>query len=661
MIRRACIALLFMMLSLTAPASADAQFTASIVELTPTLPTNGATIRLQLQLENPGATDVDDLRAQFFVSTSPLVGRSQIDAISNGELLPTYRTLDSYVASGIDLSSGASTTVPLTTSTRALGLQSDRPGVYTFGVIITAADGSSVRAQTFLPWLPDTNAGKALGVVPVITLSAPPQRAVDGTFLNNSLPISISTGGRLRSQLDAMLLVRNATWLLDPVTLEAVQALSGGARITDGDGVRAASNDEMAAAAQWLTDLRVAAARGQAYAIPAGDLDVRAALKFGHRTLARDAIISAAPRVASVLGVTSVPLAVQIYGGTVTDSTWEFLKSCGVRVVFASDDGYAASQKLYTPSTSMSVAAFGEQAVLVIDQVSSDVLGRTRSEQLRRQQFAAHLLMTYLEQPNKQRTVTIALPQTWSPELDARTSWLFTAPWITQTTVDDADRTPGEPRQATVTKATVQQQQQDRALHQALRVQRLLQRLTTDLDFNTAVRDAVTGIGSRWFTAALAADAYTKTTNSKLRELADSVRVVTRGDIVFGGEQGVVPVTVANGLPVAIDVNLRASGLPSVRVAPQESTALHLNAGKRVSVEVPTRVTGSGTAYLQFWLETPQGSMIGDAVILDIRSAAYARVASYLVATAFVTLLLLIGVNTIRRIRVRRAGTEHTE
>lgn len=661
MIRRACIALLFMMLSLTAPASADAQFTASIVELTPTLPTNGATIRLQLQLENPGATDVDDLRAQFFVSTSPLVGRSQIDAISNGELLPTYRTLDSYVASGIDLSSGASTTVPLTTSTRALGLQSDRPGVYTFGVIITAADGSSVRAQTFLPWLPDTNAGKALGVVPVITLSAPPQRAVDGTFLNNSLPISISTGGRLRSQLDAMLLVRNATWLLDPVTLEAVQALSGGARITDGDGVRAASNDEMAAAAQWLTDLRVAAARGQAYAIPAGDLDVRAALKFGHRTLARDAIISAAPRVASVLGVTSVPLAVQIYGGTVTDSTWEFLKSCGVRVVFASDDGYVASQKLYTPSTSMSVAAFGEQAVLVIDQVSSDVLGRTRSEQLRRQQFAAHLLMTYLEQPNKQRTVTIALPQTWSPELDARTSWLFTAPWITQTTVDDADRTPGEPRQATVTKATVQQQQQDRALHQALRVQRLLQRLTTDLDFNTAVRDAVTGIGSRWFTAALAADAYTKTTNSKLRELADSVRVVTRGDIVFGGEQGVVPVTVANGLPVAIDVNLRASGLPSVRVAPQESTALHLNAGKRVSVEVPTRVTGSGTAYLQFWLETPQGSMIGDAVILDIRSAAYARVASYLVAAAFVTLLLLIGVNTIRRIRVRRAGTEHTE
>lgn len=661
MIRRACIALLFMMLSLTAPASADAQFTASIVELTPTLPTNGATIRLQLQLENPGATDVDDLRAQFFVSTSPLVGRSQIDAISNGELLPTYRTLDSYVASGIDLSSGASTTVPLTTSTRALGLQSDRPGVYTFGVIITAADGSSVRAQTFLPWLPDTNAGKALGVVPVITLSAPPQRAVDGTFLNNSLPISISTGGRLRSQLDAMLLVRNATWLLDPVTLEAVQALSGGARITDGDGVRAASNDEMAAAAQWLTDLRVAAARGQAYAIPAGDLDVRAALKFGHRTLARDAIISAAPRVASVLGVTSVPLAVQIYGGTVTDSTWEFLKSCGVRVVFASDDGYVASQKLYTPSTSMSVAAFGEQAVLVIDQVSSDVLGRTRSEQLRRQQFAAHLLMTYLEQPNKQRTVTIALPQTWSPELDARTSWLFTAPWITQTTVDDADRTPGEPRQATVTKATVQQQQQDRALHQALRVQRLLQRLTTDLDFNTAVRDAVTGIGSRWFTAALAADAYTKTTNSKLRELADSVRVVTRGDIVFGGEQGVVPVTVANGLPVAIDVNLWASGLPSVRVAPQESTALHLNAGKRVSVEVPTRVTGSGTAYLQFWLETPQGSMIGDAVILDIRSAAYARVASYLVAAAFVTLLLLIGVNTIRRIRVRRAGTEHTE
>ena len=95
-----------------------------------------------------------------------------------------------------------------------------------------------------------------------------------------------------------------------------------------------------------------------------------------------------------------------------------------------------------------------------------------------------------------------------------------------------------------------------------------------------------------------------------------------------------------------------------MRVEPTARTPLDINAGKRVSIELPTRVTGSGTAYLQLWLETNDGSMIGDAVILDIRSAAYARVASYLVAAAFVTLLLLIAMNTIRRIRLRRRGEQ---
>ena len=156
-------------------------------------------------------------------------------------------------------------------------------------------------------------------------------------------------------------------------------------------------------------------------------------------------------------------------------------------------------------------------------------------------------------------------------------------------------------------------------------------------------------------------DTYTRTASTELAALTKSVRVVTRGDIVFGSEQGVVPVTIANGLPVPVDIVLHASGLPSVRVEPEPETPLHLNAGKRVSVEIPTRVTGSGIAYLQLWLESSGGTLIGDAVILDIRSAAYARVAGYLVAAAFVTLLLLIAVNTVRRVRVRRTGSGRAE
>ena len=136
------------------------------------------------------------------------------------------------------------------------------------------------------------------------------------------------------------------------------------------------------------------------------------------------------------------------------------------------------------------------------------------------------------------------------------------------------------------------------------------------------------------------------------------MQIVTQGDIVFGGETGVTPVTVANLLPVPVDVTLIASGIPSVRVTAREQTPLRLNAGKRVSVEVPTSVYGSGAAYLLLQLQTSDGTGVGLPTMLTVRSAAYARVASYLVAGAFVMLLLLIFVNTIRRVRVRKHGRD---
>ena len=653
-VARIALAFVLLILPVATPAVAAPALVATITDLTPALPTAGSTIDVNLQLENPGADTISNLRVQFFVSTSPLVGRSQIGAISDGDLLPTYRVIEEFAASDLELTSGASTTIPLRTTSRALGLSSDRPGVYTFGVIVDGDGIDAIRSLTFLPWLPRTVSSKPLGVVPMVSISAPPQRGIDGVFYSNSLAKSVATGGRLRAQLDAMLLADDTTWLLDPLTLEAVQALSVGARISDGGDIRAASNDEMDAAMQWLADLRTLAARGQIYAMPAGDMDVRAATKFGRRAFVRNAVDDAGTRVDAVLGTSGVRTAVQIYNGSVTNSVWSFLRAAGVDAVFVSDTAYRATQQRYTPSTAIAIDALGSSPALVIDQVTSSTLTTNRSESLQRQEFAAHLLMTYLEQPNKQRTITIAMPQTWSPQLTQRTSEVLNARWIAQRTVPEALADGSENRRIVVEKATPRQQQQEAVLRRALAQQRLLLRLTTDPVFGKSVQDSIDALASRWLTGSLTRDFYSGATMNELREYTDSVRVVTRGDIVFGSEQGVVPVTVANGLPVPINVVLGASGLPSVRVAPTATTELSINAGKRVSVELPTRVTGSGMAYLQLWLETSDGAMIGDAVILNIRSAAYARVASYLVGAAFIALVLLVAVNTVRRVRVRR-------
>lgn len=658
MIRRLALAIMLVLLPLSAPATAAPGFKATITDLTPSLPSSGSTIRVAVTLANPAVGDVSNLRAQFFVSTAPLVGRSQIGAISNGDLLPTYRVVERAAASGLDLASGASTTLELTTSARELGLNAGQPGVYMFGVLLDADGVDAVRATTFLPWLPQPIGAKRLGVVPIMTLSAPPQRGVDGLFLNDSLALSVLQGGRLRSQLDAMLLVRNTTWLIDPLTLESVRAIAAGARIRSDDGIRAVTDEEMSAAQQWLDDLRLVAARGNTYAIPTGDLDVRAALKFGHRTLVRDAVSTAAARVNAVLGTTGITTAVPVYGGSVTSSTWILLREAKAEIALVDDNAYTSTQTRYTPSSNYRATGFADAPVLVTDAAITNALTGNRPEAARRQEFAAQLLMTYLEQPNKQRTIAVALPHTWVPEPTTRTSDVLNADWLRQETIADAQSVAVEDRRVVVTKATERQQRQERALRAALAKQRVLDRLTDDPGFTRNLADAVTGVTSRWLTAPMAKDVYSNALRVELADYAASVRVVTRGDIVFGGEQGVVPVTVANGLPVPVTVVLGASGLPSVRVEPTARTPLDINAGKRVSIELPTRVTGSGTAYLQLWLETNDGSMIGDAVILDIRSAAYARVASYLVAAAFVTLLLLIAMNTVRRIRLRRRGEQ---
>lgn len=661
--RLAALAVLVLtVLSVPAPASAAPGFAAEIVSLGPALPRAGTTVTMSVQVSNPSSIDITDIEAHFLISTSALNGRSQIPDVLAGRSLPTYRLVEPAAASGIDLTSGASTTIVLRATPRQLGLSVGRPGAYVFGVQLTGrAAGKSVTEQriTLLPWLSDKVSNR-LGVVTVWTLTAPPSLGVDGVFIDDALARSLSAGGRLRLQLDAMRQVPQAVWLVDPVLAESVQALVDGARIAEADGgIRATTDAEMQAAAQWLTDLRTAAATGTLAALPMGDLDIRAALKFGRLSIARNALSQAPARLAAVMQVGDVPLIVPLYGGGVTDSAWKFLHNVGAVGAVVSDQGYPATQTQYTPTSAMSVPAFGG-LVIAADHITSATPGMNGlSAATARQAFAAQLLMTYLERPNSDRVITVALPPTWVPDPLVPGSDVLNAAWITHASIGQAAAAGTEPRDTNITVATHGQRLQNVDLGRAVDQQRMLAHLTGHETFTATVSDAVIGTLSRWFTGREAADRYSALTIAKLTSLSKSVRVVTRGDIVFAAEKGVVPVTVSNGLPVAIDVTLRATGYPSVRVQPVEFTDIHINAGKRVSVEVPTRVTGSGDAYLGLQLEGLDRTSVDGPVLLTVRSAAYARVAGYLVMGAFALLLLLVITNTVKRIRGR--GTEEAD
>ena len=65
MIRRLALAIALIVLPTAVPATAAPMLKATIVELTPALPTSDITVNLQL--ENPGTVDIANLRVQFFI------------------------------------------------------------------------------------------------------------------------------------------------------------------------------------------------------------------------------------------------------------------------------------------------------------------------------------------------------------------------------------------------------------------------------------------------------------------------------------------------------------------------------------------------------------------------------------------------------------------
>ncbi len=644
--------------------AATRPLTATVTQVQPLLPTAAGPITLTLQLANTGDEAVSGITAVMTTSLDPLAGRSRIPSIESGAYTPTYRNADATGVSGVDLADGTTSVVTLTATPQQLGLSTSRPGVYTIGATVSGTLESGRRTtlhtQTLLPWMPRNPYASTLRVAPIWTLSAPPSRALDGTLVSNVLARALLPGGRLREQLDAFTTVPNATWLVDPLVLETVADLADGIDIREGEDTREATDEERDAASTWLADLAQQSANAYVAAMPVASLDVRGALQDGHAQLAKTAIAQARQRLINALPGVDVHLAVPIQGGSVSTRTWRWLNTLGVELVVTSDTAYGAQTQTYTPSSLMWVNEFASRPVLVTDTSLADGLRSTTARTIGSdQRFAAELLITYLERPNSDRVIAVNPAMSWDPRLTPGGSGLWDAPWLTTLTTPQAwsvgETAERNARNSDNVNMTKRRQQ---VIARALGRQEFLTHLTGDADFHGGIRDAIMALGSRWWTVGAARDDYSTPTLELLRSYTQAVQIVTQGDIVFGGETGVTPVTVANLLPVPVDVTLIASGIPSVRVTAREQTPLRLNAGKRVSVEVPTSVYGSGAAYLLLQLQTSDGTGVGLPTMLTVRSAAYARVASYLVAGAFVMLLLLIFVNTIRRVRVRKHGRD---
>ena len=186
---------------------------------------------------------------------------------------------------------------------------------------------------------------------------------------------------------------------------------------------------------------------------------------------------------------------------------------------------------------------------------------------------------------------------------------------------------------------------------------------SADLDAFTSIIDDPTGISepyaeallraesSGWRTDPAVGEKLLSTIRASLDEETARVRVLSEGTITLSGDAGKVPVTIANDLDRSVTVGLTLRGRPPLRLSSEPLTGIRIEPGKMASVDIDARVVGGDPLAVDVQLLGPEGQDYGDPASITVASTAYARAAAWVVAAAFLAIVVFVIVGVTRRIR----------
>jgi hypothetical protein len=195
-----------------------------------------------------------------------------------------------------------------------------------------------------------------------------------------------------------------------------------------------------------------------------------------------------------------------------------------------------------------------------------------------------------------------------------------------------------------------------------------ISRTTTQLDAFTSIIDNPVGVtepfseallraaSSGWRTQPVVGDELLATIREDLGEQTARVRVLSEGTLTLSGESGRVPVTIANDLDRSVTVGVALRSLPSVRLSSEPIEGVRIEAGRMASIDLDARVVGSEPLPVQVQLLGPDGEDYGRPATITLVSTAYAQAAAWVVAAAFLAIVIFVVVGVARRIRKARAA-----
>lgn len=674
----------------------DAPIGVVIDRLTPVVPTVEDDLRIDGRIVNNTNDVMSNVSIRLRLSSAPITARSQITSVRSAPLEtegdePTNAVIDATRTVISD------SLAPRGQQTFSLRIPlSEVPitgaGVYAIGVeVLAGRRGAQVDegerrqgiVRTFLPWFPEPVTPVQL--VWLWPLADWPAREANGVFLNDQTPRALSTGGRLATLVDSgSLQPRSVSWIADPALLQSVQDMTDGYQVRRGGQV--VVGDRSGDARAWMQSLQAALGQAQLPAttnptlrvLPYADIDAVALTRAGMTTDVVRSITQAAPIASAALGQSVIGGTYWAPFGRLDKETGDLLASAGVRTVILSGRALRAQDAYAGANTGRAVinTSFGAlQAVLREPRMSALLTEpqRTRSDAiLVRQAFLAEsaVLAGTIPLDAPSRAIVVGPDDIrWDPSavvMNALLRATVSAPWLQPLTLTELLEAPTNPlrRDRGAYGSTAQAAELPSSyLAEIQSVSRELASFTSVLDNPIGVSDEFASALLRTESSAWRSEPETgrellDSVRTGLADQIDQVKALSEGTVTFSGETGRVPITIENSLDRSVTVGVALRASPSIRLESQPLTDITIEPGRKVSVDIEARVVGSNTVPVRVQLLTPDGSDFGSPARIEVASTAYARAAAWVVAIAFVAIVVFVVVGIARRIR-NAGGVRH--
>ncbi|MEQ3551373.1 DUF6049 family protein [Pseudonocardia nematodicida] len=513
----------------------------------------------------------------------------------------------------------------------------------------------------------------------------PPVPGQTPVLTDDDLATSFAPGGRLRELVDAYATgapagspVRGAVCLaVDPELVATADAMSGGYEVvTSADGTTVPGRGAEAAGA-WLTELRTAARGACVVALAPSDADLVALVRGGGSDVARTALEQGRAALAGIGGLDTPVLDDTVWpvDGVLDDATRDALGG-GSRLVLSADgvDGTETSGVVRLGEANGPDA---DRAVLADPLLSEAVAGPagsggSREDGLAGQDLAGALAFRTENGPQAGGApLLIAPPHDWSAGGPGAAGTLATlsaliaegrvAPTGLAGVVasEPADTGPAAlvyPVQAGGVEipgavvATIGEQVRSIEGLRGAAEGRTGVGTTPAEVFDPLVRGTLRAASSWWRGDPDRARREADVVAGRIEQVRGSVRVLQPpSPYSLGTSDAPLLITVANGLPVTMNVRVVMSSTTGLRVAPIPEQAVPPLG--RVQVRVSAQVTRSGQFSVDAGLRTPDGAALGPDTRLRVRSTVYGTVTVWLTGVAGAVLVVLVVRRIVRRVR----------